>query len=261
MSRNPNPNDRPATLPLAELFTRYLGRQAEAQALGLGHTELAGDVEPYEAVPVQPMEPRLAWNDAVAVAVHFSEAKAEWPVPPEWPALVAAQEPAVAVPFCLGNFPQLVRDLQPLFAGRAPAVPAKPARPLPAGGLTAWAERQKSYPPALLAAGVLRLAQHFDSAVAALGKPEAVPAAWRAVHANEVAALAWHRGQHAEALAQWEAQPASVPVLFNRGMALLFLGRSENAREPLSQAVAGLKETNAWHHLGQLYLTLAKANS
>jgi tetratricopeptide (TPR) repeat protein len=261
MNRNPDPTDRPAALPLAELFTRYLGRQAEAQALGLGHPDLAGEVEPYEAVPVQPMEPRLAWADAVAVAGHFADAKAEWPVPPEWPALVAAQEPAVAVPFCLGNFPQLVRDLQPLFAGRAPDVPAKPARPLPAGGLTAWAERQKNYPLALLAGGVLRLAQHFDPAEVALGKADAVPPAWRAVHANETAALAWHRGQHTEALALWRAQPTSVPVLFNRGMALLFLGRSEDAREPLSQAVAGLKETNAWHHLGQLYLTLAKVTA
>jgi tetratricopeptide (TPR) repeat protein len=259
MTRTSEPNDRPASLPLADLFTRYLGRQAEAAALGLGHAESTGDVEPYEAVPVQPVEPRLAWTDAVAAAALLSAEKVEWPVPPEWPVLVAAEEPAVMVSFALGNFPQLVRDLQPLVARSDAVVSRKPAPPLAVTGLTAWAERQKSYPVALLAAGVLRVAQHFDSAESVLGQAEKVPAAWRAVHANEAAALAWHRGRHAEALAMWEAQPASVPVLFNRGMALLFLGRATEAREPLTQAVARLKETNAWYHLGQLYLTLANS--
>ena len=65
--------------------------------------------------------------------------------------------------------------------------------------------------------------------------------------------------RHAEALAMWESQPSGVPVLFNRGMALLFLGRPADARGPLTQAVAGLKETDAWYHLAQLYLTLAAA--
>jgi hypothetical protein len=259
MTRTPDPTDRPASVLLDELFTRYLGRQAEAQALGLGHAEASGDVEPYEAVPVQPVEPRLAWSDAVAVAPFLNAPATDWPVPPEWPALVAAQEPATAVPFCLGNFPQLVRDLQPLVDGANSVSSPKPGRPLPTGGLTAWAQRQKNYPVVLLAAGVLRLARDFDGAETALGRAENVPAAWRAVHANESAALAWQRGLHAEALSLWEAQPASVPVLFNRGMALLFLARPAEARELLTQAVAGLKETNAWYHLGQLYLTLANA--
>jgi len=259
MTRTPEPTDRPAPLPLTELFTRYLGRQAEAQSLGLGHTESTGEVEPYEAVPVQPVEPRLAWADAVSAAGLLDAPNVNWSVPPEWPALVAAQEPAVAVSFCLGNFPQLVRDLQPLVADIDPAGTQKPGRPLVAPGLVAWAERQKSYPAAFLAGGVLRLAQHFDAAEAALGRAEEVPSRWRAVHTNEIAALTWHRGRHSEALAMWEAQPASVPVQFNRGMALLYLGRPIDARAPLTKAVAGLAETNAWYHLGQLYLTLANA--
>jgi hypothetical protein len=256
MTRSSEPIDRSAGEPLADLFTRYLSRQAEAHAIGLGHAERTGEVEPFDATPIQPVEPRVAWGDAVAAASHLNSTKVDWQVPPEWPALVAAQEPAVAVAFCLGNFPQLMRDLHSLVAGSG--LP-KPGGPLPAGNSTAWAERQKSYPAALLAAGVLRLAQHFDSAATVLGRAEDVPSAWRAGHANETAALAWHRGYHAEALNLWEAQPASVPVLFNRGMALLFLGRPAEARAPLTQAVAGLPETNAWHHLGQMYLTLAKA--
>jgi hypothetical protein len=210
---------------------------------------------------VQPVEPRVAWTDALASATHFGVTGFAWPVPPEWSALVAAQEPAVAVPFALGNFPQLVRDLQPLVGSGEAILSTKPQRPLPAGELTAWAQQQLSYPVALLAAGVLRLAQHFDSAETVLGRAEHAPSNYRAIHANEMAALAWQSGRHAEALAMWEAQPASVPVLFNRGLALLFLNRPTMARGPLTQAVAELKETSAWHHLGQLYLTLAKARS
>jgi tetratricopeptide (TPR) repeat protein len=88
-----------------------------------------------------------------------------------------------------------------------------------------------------------------------------VPAAWRALRANEEAALAWHRGRAEEALALWQDQKASVPVLFNRGLANFFLGRPDVAQTALREAVAGLAETNAWHHLGQLYLTLGRSSS
>ncbi len=81
------------------------------------------------------------------------------------------------------------------------------------------------------------------------------------MRANEEAALAWHRGQTEEALAAWQAQKASVPVLFNRGMAALFLGRSAEAQASLTEAVTQLPDTSAWHHLGHLYLALAAARS
>ena len=45
----------------------------------------------------------------------------------------------------------------------------------------------------------------------------------------------WHRGDAAEAaLASWRGQPESVPVLFNRGMAALFLGDAAAARAALA---------------------------
>jgi hypothetical protein len=71
------------------------------------------------------------------------------------------------------------------------------------------------------------------------------------------AALAWHRGEWGRALQMWQDLPDSVPVLFNRGMALLFLGQPARAREALQKASADLPETSAWHHLAQLYLALA----
>jgi tetratricopeptide (TPR) repeat protein len=253
------PSGRAAAPALAELFTRYLERQAQAQAQGLGYAEPADEVVPHEAAPAQPVDPQLAWGEAVAVAQHFPGVPAPkgWPVPPDWPGLVAAQEPAVALAFCLGNYPQLVRNLHPLLSGEPAALRQPPGRPLPAAALADWANAQTDYPQALLAAGVLRLARHFDEAADLLHKAGDAPAAWQAVKANEEAALAWHRGRAEEALALWQAQATSVPVLFNRGMAALFLGRRDEAVAALTQAVAPLPDTSAWHHLGHLYLALA----
>jgi hypothetical protein len=56
----------------------------------------------------------------------------------------------------------------------------------------------------------------------------------------------------------WQMQPASAPVLFNQGMAALFLGRAAEARSPLSRAVSHLLDNNGWYHLGKLYLALAE---
>ncbi len=42
-------------------------------------------------------------------------------------------------------------------------------------------------------------------------------------------------------------------------MARLFLGQEAEALADLKGAVGLLPETSAWHHLGQLYLTLASA--
>jgi hypothetical protein len=247
--------------PLSELFADYLRGQTAAQAEGLGFPAPSGEVEPYEAVPVQPVDPKQAWTDALAAAGHFDGVRATWKTPPDWPTMVAAQEPAVALAFCLGNFPQMVRNLHPLLAGGdLTALRAGPSRCPAAPALVEWAGTCASYPEGLLAAGVLRLAHQFDAAANLLRRrtPEA---GWEAVHANEEAALAWHRGQADEAAALWAKQPESTPVLFNRGMAALFLGDAATAREALTKATAALPETGAWHHLGRLYLALAAARA
>jgi hypothetical protein len=262
MTRSHEPAGRPAPQALAELFRDYLQRQTAAQAAGLGYAEPTDEAVPHEAVPVQPVDPQLAWHDALAVARSLQPtplARSAWPVPPDWPALVAQQEPAVALAFALGNFPQLVRNLHPLLSAEPAALRLGPTAPLAVPTLLDWTARQRDYPQVLLAAGLLRLARHFDAAAPLLRGP--APAAWEAVRANEEAALAWHSGQGEQALRLWQEQADSVPVLFNRGMAALFLDRRSEAREALRQAVAGLAETSAWHHLGQLYLTLAQGRS
>jgi tetratricopeptide (TPR) repeat protein len=248
---------------LADLFTRYLQQQMAAQTDGLGFADPDGQVVPHEAVPVQPVEPRLAWQDALAALSHLAPGRSASirDVPPDWPVLVANHEPAVALAFCAGNFPQLVRNLQPLL-GNADLTVLRPSagRPLSVPSpLLEWATGTRAYPQILLAAGVLRLCRRFDEAAELLHLPGNVPAAWRAAKANEEAALAWHRGRAEEALDLWCKQESSVPVLFNRGMAALFLGRPDEAHAALTEAVAPLPDTDAWHHLGHLYLALADA--
>jgi tetratricopeptide (TPR) repeat protein len=167
------------------------------------------------------------------------------------------------LPFCVGNFPQLVREWHTLLA--APAL----RQFQPAGGPSAvlpslqrWADQaahQHPYPYPLVALGVLRLAKQFAGAAQLLQHAEATdPGAWRDALANEAAALAWHQGRVEEAASLWESQPPTAPVLFNRGMAALFLDRAVQARAWLEQAVSHLADDNAWYHLGRLYLTLAE---
>jgi hypothetical protein len=242
----------------AELLTGYLQRQAAAQAEGLGFSEAADEVEPFDGVPVQPVDPKRAWEDALAVLPQFVPSMPALLVPPEWPALVAAQEPAVAVPFCLANYPQMVRHLHPLLGNHLPALRATPSRPA-SSALREWVQRAHNCPEAILAAAVLRTAGDFDASAALLRAN--APAEWQAVQANERAALAWQRGDAEEALRQWQSAAESIPVHFNCGMAHLFLGRPHEAQGQLRRAVAALPETSAWHHLGQLYLALASVRA
>ncbi len=268
---------------VTELFGQYLRRQMAAQAEGLGYADPDGQVVPHEAVPMQPIDPRLAWEDALAVfrplmtvaeSLRDSEphsrsecsttsGEPSLQAPPDWSSLVAAQEPAVAVAFCLGNFPQMVRDLQPLLTGGDLTL-LRPSRGRPLSvspNLLPWANAAGGYPQRLLAVAVLRLARRFEEASELLKSSLACASGWQALRENEEAALAWHCGKADEALAQWQTQKDSVPVLFNRGMAALFLGRPGDARIALEEAVVQLPDSSAWHHLGHLYLALAAARS
>jgi tetratricopeptide (TPR) repeat protein len=262
MTPNNPASGNPAAPPLSDLFARYLQRQAAAAAAGFGSVAATGEVVPFEAAPAQPVDARLAWQEALA-AVHALCPGVEtrsWKAPADWPALVAAHEPALALTFSLGNFPQLVRDLHPLLHGtELTALRPGVGRPLAAVTLLDWADRvqaKKDAGQVLLAAGCLRLARQFEAADALLHTD--FPTEWRNAAANEQAALAWHRGRAEQAAALWQTQRESTPVLFNRGMAALFLDQPAAARPWLSQAVDQLPDSSAWHHLGRLYLALAE---
>ncbi len=247
---------------LSDLLASYLQRQADTQAAGIATFD--GEVTPYEVGPVQPLDPKLAWDESLAVLPLIASAPtSRVKAPPHWSHLVAHHESIVAVAFCAANFPQLMRNFQqiltkPNLAEMRPT----PGRPTTATDLSTWQDevaKRKSFPEMLLVVGALRLAKHFDAADIFLRTHDAsVPSDWRAAWDNEKAALAWHRGRHDEARKLWDAQAPSVPVLFNRGMAALFAGDNAGAKQHLTAAVAKLPAIGAWHHLGRLYLTLAE---
>jgi hypothetical protein len=242
-----------------DLFKQYLSSQVAARAEGLGLDLPDGELSPYDAVPVQPVDPKQAWEDALSAARLFPGVEVQgWSVPVEWSVLVHGQEPAVALAFSIGNFPQLVRNLQPLLArGDLTALRIDTGRANAPAGLIEWASVAKEPAELVVAAGALRLARHFDDAERLLKR--ILIAGWKDLIENEKAALAWHRGQFEAAAKAWQTQKPTAPVLFNRGMATLFLGDASAARTALNDAVKMLPETGAWHHLGRLYLALADA--
>jgi hypothetical protein len=247
---------------LSELMARFLERQGSMPSVAV---QLGGEVLPYEAVPAQPVEPRLAWNEAHAALRCFTPnmPSVGQQFTADWSTLVAGHEPATAIAFCAGNFPQLVRDVHTLLSAKdlSKLCPV-PGRPLSGDGIASWAAQlaqTKQGPDVVLAAGVCRLARHFDRADEFLNQAgKQTTAEWKAAWLNEQAALAWHRGQTEVADELWQKQAPSAPVLFNRGMAALFLNRAKDARPLLSQAVEQLSEDDGWHHLGRLYLALAE---
>jgi len=246
---------------LGDLMARYLERQADAHAAGIATFD--GEVSPYEVGPVQPLDPKLAWDEALAVLPWYATGSTKRPqAPPQWAQLVSGHESVVAVACSAGNFPQLMRnfhdilslpnlaDLRPV-AGRAAVV----------AELTPWVEKvgaSQQFPQMVLALGALRLAKNFDAAENFIAEHDAsIPAEWRTGWENEKAAVLWHSGRHDEARKAWDALDATPPVLFNRGMAALFAGDTAIAKQHLTAAIAQLPTTSAWHHLGRLYLTLA----
>src|SRR5258707_11407258 len=92
---------------VSELFHHYLQCQLWGQKADLSSSAEQQEVLPYDASPVQLVDPLLAWREATAVLGHFhTEAKsAAVAPPPDWQTLVTAYEPVLALPFCVGNFP------------------------------------------------------------------------------------------------------------------------------------------------------------
>ena len=230
---------------LEDLMVRFLANHSDAAATAVEFGE--GDVEPHEVATGFRVDPSAAWNDATS---QINAATV--PLPPDWANLVNQPVSTFAVPMAIGNFPQKVRDLQPLLAKFDPAELRPSGSQPPTPGLSAlrsWIAKNSSNHP-LVAAGLSRALGDFDSADKLLTNNDPTSA-------NERAALLWHRGRCAEALAAWNALPDSPAVLFNRGMASLFLGKLSEAKTILTQAVSTLPETSDWKTLALLYITVA----
>jgi hypothetical protein len=242
-----NPTAQPT---IEDLMVRFFAARSDAaSAVETGESE----VEPHEVAAGFRVDPRAAWLDATAA--HATGGNAPPPdvqLPTEWASLVAQPAAAFAVPMAAGHFPQRVKDLQPLLVKFNPTElrPSGSQSPTPGfSGLRNWLSKNGTAKP-LVASGIARTLGDFDTAARLL---DTVPAA-----ENDRAALQWQKGECAEALTAWEAMPESPAVLFNRGMAKLFMGQTADARGPLQKAVEAIPEASGWHALARLYLAVAE---
>lgn len=247
---------------LSDLMAAYLRRLAANPQAGL-ISGAAREVEPYDAVPTQVLDPVQTWNEAtLAVRTHGLDVPTDSPT--IWPSIVFAAESCTAVPMAVGQFPQSVRDLSQLarsLEGNSKPQPVLPPQAI--DGLDSWISENSdsaSWTDQCLAAGVARQARRFDDSIRLLKSVE--KSAGRksaALIANELASTHWQRGERGEAIKIWDSLPDSVPVLFNRGMAALFTGDRKRAQASLSTAIAALDDSTGWRHLARLYLALAES--
>lgn len=235
---------------IESLMVRFLASRSDAANAAV-ETGGGGEVEPHEVAAGFRADPRAAWLDATAAFTNGGNAPPPAGPPPEWAALVSQPAAAFALPMAAGHFPQRVKDLQPLLAKFNPDElrPHGAQHPTPGfAGLRNWLAKSGPAHP-LAAAGIARTLGDFDAAeqlLAASGSE------------NEAAALLWAKGECAEALAAWDAASEAPAVLFNRGMARLFLGRAAEAREWLQKAVNAIPESSGWNALARLYLAVAE---
>jgi hypothetical protein len=168
-----------------------------------------------------------------------------------------------AIPYCLGNYPQLLQEVLPLLQRQnlQTMLPNGSERAIGLESVTAWGLKRLQrghFAEAAIAAGVLRGAAAFADAENLLTELQRSGSEWTPLLQNEAAALQWHRGRLEEAQNLWARHPIEEhPVIqFNRGMSALFCGRRPEARGFLAQAVEQLPSESPWHHLAQLYLAL-----
>ena len=244
---------------LTDLMVRFLATLSDA-ASGAAVEPVEGEVEPYEVAAGFRVDPRATWADAIAPL-----ATGPTPLPAEWSSLVSQPTVAFAIPMAAGNYPQRVKDLHPLLTRFVPSDLRPSGGELPTlglSGLRTWIVREAKKPQAtatLLAAGVARLLGEVDWAAELLADAQTrCTGELRATWENEQAALLWQRGEGTAALAAWEGMAESPHVHFNRGMALLFLGKPAEARAALMGAVDTLPESSSWTELARLYLAVAE---
>jgi tetratricopeptide (TPR) repeat protein len=262
---------------LSELFTDYLRRSIAEPQLHQALPE--SEVELHQAASLALVEPRQALQDATTAATWLLDkvsaaAFRSLQMPPGWALLVRNQEALCAIPFCLGYYPQMLRDVGPLLAGNArAALLAAPNQSAAMTDVVAWAEaklRAGRWAESLFAVAVLRSWGQHDAARKFFGAvAQFVPASWDVLVQNEKAALSWSAGDRQGAANLWAevasqktgaSRAASTPVLFNRGLAALVAEQFEEARKFLSQAVESLPDGSAWHHLGRVYVSLASVS-
>lgn len=257
---SPSPQNHPSQPRLPDLLARLLSRQAAERAEGFAEPN-PSEVELHDASPAPPCDPRTAWAEAGVALKVLVPSGVELPRPPaEWSALVPGLATVAALPMAAGHFPQLVREVVPLMKpGRKRDLLRTPLA-VDASRAASTAEqalRKGQTAQALVAIGLLRLAGDANRAGRLLSDVTAA-GPWRDALRNEEAATAWCAGRYEDAEAIWASMPVSAPVLFNRGVAALFLDRPKDARTILGKAAEALPDDGPWQHLAHLYLAVTE---
>lgn len=259
-----NPSEAFGPPSLEDLTRRYLASRSDADGSAVEFGP-ESEVEPHEVAAGFRTEPRTAWLDAHAALARPDGATLPGTYPADWPGLVNQPVAVQALPFALGHYPQRVKDLQPLLTvGKLSELAPKASSPPWPGyaGLRAYLAQlaQKHQSETMLrAAGLARLLGDWDLAADLLTRAEPLEGTeYRSAWENERAALLWCQGRCEEALSAWEKMPDMPTTIFNRGMALLFLDRSAEARAWLAKAADMIPETSGWNALARLYLALAE---
>jgi tetratricopeptide (TPR) repeat protein len=239
------------------LMVGFLNRNEENDSL----SDLQGEVEPHEVSVGFRFEPRSAWHESLGILKLFGASTAI-SAPSEWASLVARSEAVAGLPMALGNYPQRVRDVSKLLgkSDLTSLISRNESRPASAS-LRSWARgmEAKGAVETLIAVGVLRFAGDLREAEELFLKlkTNATPEFATQIE-NEQAGILWQQGKTEAAISIWRELPDSAPVLFNRGMAALFLNQKSEARECLKKVLNLLPDSNSWHHLAGMYLALAE---
>ena len=235
---------------LRDLTARFLAAKAAAPVDSVDDSE----VQPHEVIGGFQTPVRATWDEATAAFRLFGVTAEKLACPPEWAAFVALETKIVAVPLAAGLFPQRFRKLP----GQVTAADCEShAVPQVNGfsGLRGWVRKAlKSGSPTqlLVAAGVAAQLGDWDDAETALTEAEALcDGPWKAVLANQRAAVAWLQGKPEEARQLWN-QVSNEVNGFNRGLAQTGTAR----RAEYATATAALPEASGWRHLAALYQLL-----
>lgn len=241
---------------LPELLAKYLEQKADAPILPVT------EVEPHQAAPAW-TEPQAVWPEALRTAALLLPAgcsdplrSAKLPVDPTWAKALGESVTQGAVIFCLGHVPQLLYDVSAILSQGRAALKLPEPRP-DAGPAPEMLPARATLEAKLLRAASLRMTGHFAAAEQLLN--DLAPQAnerYALLLRNETAALLWQRGEVSKALSLWSRDDHPV-AHFNLGLAALCQGDVIAAAAHLQQAAAALSENDPWHHLAQLYLTLA----
>jgi tetratricopeptide (TPR) repeat protein len=161
---------------------------------------------------------------------------------------------------CLGNFPQMLRDVKALTeVGSLPSLRPQPlAVPGDASGVRSWRSSDTSAAARLVRAGLLRLAGEYAQATEVLDDTPEGRGKLKSALLNEKAALAWHQGDHESAADLWKRAKEEIPVLFNRGLCLLFSRQAAQSRSLFDRVLEGLPESSSWRQLAELYRAMVE---